>query len=198
MRYYNENNLAEHIMKHRTEEEMRWQVLDSEVLIDRPWLSARREKLMMPSGKIHNEYYVLHYPGWVNVIAETTDGRLILERQYRHGIGRVVTEICAGTMEEGETPLEAIKRELEEETGYTGGEWQLLMTVAPNATSMDNYSYSFLARGVELTSPRKLDETEDIEVFLCDKAEVRAMLERGEFLQALMVAPLWRYFAMEK
>ncbi len=181
-------------MAKRTEEEMMWKVLDSEVLFQRPWLTARRDRVLLPTGKTNDEYYVLHYPTWINVIAETADGRLILERQYRHGIGRVSTEICAGVAEEGETPLQAARRELQEETGYTGGEWTQLMVTAPNASSMDNYNYSFLARGVERSSSRHLDETEDIEVSLYTKREVYGMLQRGEFLQALMVAPLWKYF----
>ncbi|MCD7713474.1 MAG: NUDIX hydrolase [Prevotella sp.] len=182
-------------MKQRTDEEMAWKILSSETVIERPWLTARRDRVLLPTGKIHPEYYVLHYPDWVNIIAETTDGRLILERQYRHALGIVSTEICAGIAEEGETPLEAAKRELQEETGYTGGDWQLLMKMAPNPSSNDNYSYSFLARGVVKSSERHLDETEDIDVSLHTKREVYRMLCDGKFLQALMIAPLWKYFA---
>ncbi len=182
-------------MKRRTDEEMRWKVLSCETVIERPWLTAKRYHVLLPTGKEHPEYYVLHYPTWINVIAETTDGHLILERQYRHGLRIVSTEICAGVAEEGETPLEAAQRELQEETGYVGGNWQLLMKLAPNPGSMDNYSYSFLARGVEQNTARHLDETEDIEVNLYSKKEVFNMLQQGEFLQALMVAPLWKYFS---
>ncbi len=182
-------------MKQRTYEEMAWKVLESEVVIERPWLTATRYHVLLPTGKEHPEYYVLHYPTWINVIAETKDGQLILERQYRHGLRIISTEICAGVAEEGETPLEAAQRELKEETGYTGGEWELLMKTAPNPGSMDNYSYSFLARGVEKNCERDLDETEDIEVSLHSKREVYDMLLRGEFLQALMIAPLWKYFS---
>ena len=104
----------------------------SKQLIDRPWMRVRCDKVQLPDGRVHEEYYVLSYPSWVNVIAETEEGDIILERQYRHGLDIVSTEICAGVMEEGETPLEAAQRELEEETGYTGGKWKEIMTVAPN------------------------------------------------------------------
>ena len=70
----------------RDEKEMRWRTLSSETLIARPWLTARRDKVELPDGSIYDEYYVLHYPTWINVIAETEDGRLILERQYRHAL----------------------------------------------------------------------------------------------------------------
>lgn len=180
----------------RSDEEMKWKIVSSETLIERPWLTARCDKVMLPDGRIHQEYYVLHYPTWINVIAETTDGKIILERQYRHARQCVSTEICAGVMEEGETPLEAARRELQEETGYEGGAWEEIMTIAPNPSTMDNLCHCFVARGVVKTAERHLDETEDIEVFLRSKEEVKEMLEKGVFIQAMMVAPLWKYFSM--
>ena len=70
-----------------------WKVLESEYLIRRPWLTVRRERLELPDGRIVPEYYVLEYPDWVNVIAITEDGNVILERQYRHGFGQAAWEI---------------------------------------------------------------------------------------------------------
>ncbi len=181
-------------MNRRTDEEMKWKVLESETLFERPWLNVRRDRTLLPTGKINEEFYVMHYPTWVNIIALTKDGQMILERQYRHGLSCVSTEIPAGVMEKGETPLEAAKRELQEETGYTGGTWTELMTAAPNPSTQDNVNHSFVARDVELTSDRHLDATEDIDVMLVPLSEVFKMLQRGEFIQALMIAPLWRFF----
>ena len=180
----------------RNDKEMVWHTLSSKQLINRPWLKARCDTVELPNGKIYDEYYVLSYPSWINVIAETEEGDIILERQYRHALGVVSTEICAGVIEAGEEPLHAAQRELEEETGYTGGEWQEIMTIAPNPGVMDNLCHCFYARGVKKTSQQHLDETEDIEVFLCTKAEVKDMLVQGKFIQALMVAPLWKFFSM--
>ena len=183
--------------KLRNNEEMKWKTLSSKQLIDRPWMRVRCDKVQLPDGRVHEEYYVLSYPSWVNVIAETEEGDIILERQYRHGLDIVSTEICAGVMEEGETPLEAAQRELEEETGYTGGEWKEIMTVAPNPGVMDNLCHCFYAKKVRKTCEQHLDDTEDIDVLLCPKQEVKQMLIRGEFIQALMVAPLWKFFSTE-
>ncbi len=184
-------------MKHRTDEEMIWKTLGSEYLIKRPWLTARRDQVELPNGKRNNEYYVLEYPTWVNVIAVTREDKIILERQYRHALGVVSTEIVAGCAEEGEMPIDAAKRELQEETGYTGGTWSELMIAAPNSSTMTNLCHCFLAEGVELTAQKDWDATEDIEVFLKTKQEVRTMLEEGVFQQAMMVAPLWKYFAQQ-
>ena len=72
--------------KQRTDEEMMWKKLSSEYIIQRPWLTARCDKVELPNGTVHDEYYVLEYPTWINVVAETEEGMLVLERQYRHGL----------------------------------------------------------------------------------------------------------------
>ena len=103
--------------------DMTWKTLSSEYLIKRPWLTARRDKVQLPDGRILDEYYVLEYPTWVNVIAITKEGDMVLVRQYRHALGRTNFELVAGVLEKGEDPLVAAQRELLEETGYSGGEF---------------------------------------------------------------------------
>lgn len=173
-------------------DERKWKILSSEYLIKRPWLTARRDRVELPDGRVNDEYYVLEYPTWINVIAITEDGKIIMERQYRHAIGETRFEIPAGVVEPGEEPLAAAKRELLEETGYQGGEWSLLMTMAPNASSMSNLNYSYIAKGVTPTGTQHLDATEDLEVILMEKKEVIALLQAGELRQALMIAPLYK------
>lgn len=178
--------------------DMRWETLKSEYLIRRPWLTARRDTVRMPDGRINDEYYVLEYPTWVNVIAVTEEGDIVLVRQYRHGLGRTCFEIVAGVNEEGELPLEAAKRELLEETGYAGGRWTELMQLSANSSTTTNITHCFLAEGVKKVSAQHLDATEDIEIHVFKAAEVFDMLQRGEIVQALMTAPLWKYFYKRK
>ena len=171
-----------------------WEVLTSEYLIRRPWLTVRRETLRLPDGRTVPEYYVLEYPDWVNVIAITEDGHVILERQYRHGIGCTAWEIPCGVLEETDaSPLAGAQRELMEETGYGGGEWTLLDTLSGNPASTNNRTHCFLARGVRKLGESHLDQGECFEVKLFSLEEIPAMLLRGEFVQALHVAPLWKY-----
>lgn len=182
-------------MKETHLRDMSWKILSSEYLIRRPWLTARRDRAQLPDGRIHEEYYVLEYPSWVNVIAVTTEGQMVMVRQYRHGIDRTCIELVAGVVEAGEEPMHAAQRELLEETGFGGGQWQQIMKLAPNAGAMNNYSYSFLAIGVErLDASQHLDANEDVEVHIIPKAEVKAMLDRGDIFQAQMVGPLLKYF----
>lgn len=174
----------------------KWKILESRYLIRRPWLTARVDKVELPNGVVHPEYYVLEYPTWVNIIAVTADGRFVMVEQYRHGLGDVFTELVAGVAEKGEEPLQAARRELLEETGFGGGEWQLYTVLSANPGSMNNLTYTFLATGVEKISAQHLDETEDIAVRLLTTDEVKAMLLSDEMKQSLMAAPLWKYFAL--
>lgn len=175
--------------------EARWKVLDREYIIKRPWLTARRDKVELPDGRVIEEYYVLEYPDWVNVIAITKEGQFVMERQYRHGLGVDSTELPCGVMEKDEEPLEAAKRELLEETGYAGGEWTKLMAIGANPGSQNNLTHCFLAVGVEKIAEQSLDDTEELTVLLMSEAEVKSLLENNQICQALMVAPLWKYFS---
>lgn len=176
-------------------DDKKWEILESEYLIRRPWLTARRDYVRLPDGVENKEYYVLEYPDWVNVIAITVDGKFVMERQYRHGLQWTGYEICAGVCESGENPLEAAKRELWEETGFGGGEWKLQMTISANTSTMTNVCHCFVATGVERISEQHLEATEDISVHLLTVDEVRNLLVGNEIRQALMAAPLWKYFA---
>ena len=176
----------------------KWQTLSTEYLIKRPWLTARRDCVRLPDGRINDEYYLLEYPDWVNVLAITDNGSFVMIEQYRHGIDRVITELCAGVIEDGEDPETAARRELLEETGYSGGKWSLLSVICQNHSTCNNYTYCFLAEGVVLTSDQHLDATEDIAVRLMSENQLCEMLMNDEMKQAMMAAPLWKYFATKE
>ena len=175
---------------------MNWTVIQSRSIISRPWLNASCDSVLLPSGITYDEFYKLHFPPVVCIIAETKDGKLIIERQYRHAVGEILTEIPAGCVEDGEDPLTAAKRELLEETGFQGGEWTQLVTEYAQAGVQDNMMYGFFAKGVEPSGSRHLDETEEINVYLVDKEEVLRMLLNNEIQQAPITSTLWKYFAL--
>ena len=185
-------------MENTINEEKKWKVLSTEYLFRRPWLTARKDVVELPDGRVNPEYYVLEYPDWVNVIAITQDGEFVLNRQYRHGLGKTCFELPCGVIEEGETPEEAARRELLEETGFAGGEWTPWMTLSANPSTSDNLVHSFLAVGVSKVAGQSLDATEDIDVYLKSPEYVRQLLEENQILQALMAAPLWKYFYGER
>ena len=176
-------------------EDGKWETISSEYLFRRPWLTVRHDKVRLPDGRINPEFYVLEYPDWVNIIAITENGEFVMERQYRHGLDKTCYEIAAGVVENGETPLEAARRELEEETGYGGGEWKELMLISGNPSTTSNLTHCFLAEGVKKVSVQHLDSTEDLSVCLLSLDQVRQLLVHDKIRQALMAAPLWKYFA---
>ena len=175
-----------------------WRVLTSEYLSRELWYTVRVDRCQLPSGTIIPKYWVNEYPPWVNVVAVTTDDRVVLIRQYRHGIGRVDFEIPAGTTDPEDKSLEsAARRELLEETGYSGGTWSLLMTLSANPALQNNLTYTYLAEGVTAGAASP-DASEDIRVHLVPLADLETLIDNDGFLQALHVAPLMKLLLRRK
>lgn len=173
-----------------------WETLNSTHLSRKPWLTLRQDRVRLPNGAVIEEYNVLEYPDWVNVVAVTRDGKIVLVRQYRHGLGSVHYELPAGVCDPGDPgPEDSARRELLEETGFGGGDWSHLMTLSANPGTHANLTHSFLATDVERIADPRLEETEDIRVHLVDLDELRVILAGGGVVQALHAAPLWRFLS---
>ncbi len=176
----------------------KWKVLGSEYIAKEPWFTARRDKVELPNGVVISTYYVLEYPKWICVLAITKEGQFIMERQYRHGMGVVAYELCAGVVDPtDDTPMDAAKRELEEETGYGNGHWEEFMVYGVNPGTHNNLVYCFLATGVEKVTERHLEPTEDIAVELMSREEVEKLMNSNQIMQVAHLAPLWKYFALQ-
>ena len=92
--------------------------MDSEFLVNAPWLKVAKEKCELPNGKVIDDFYTLWQPDWVLILARTKEGKWVMTEQYRHGTGKIALEFPAGIIDKGETPEEAAIRELQEECGY--------------------------------------------------------------------------------
>lgn len=173
-------------------EKFGWEILKSEHIVKDRWISLRADTCKMPSGKIVEPYYVFEYPAWVNVVAITKEKEVVLVKQYRHGAQKTLLELPSGGVEvTDKAPVDAIKRELIEETGYTAKEFIHTCTISANPSNHTNLTYCFLALDAELTSETDLDETEQIEVILKPIDEVIFDLKENKFLQALNVTALF-------
>jgi 8-oxo-dGDP phosphatase len=167
-----------------------WRVLTSEYVAREPWYTVRVDRVQLPSGMIIPKYWVSEYPPWVNVVAVTGDDQVVLIRQYRHGIGAVHYEIPAGATDPGDTSMEsAARRELLEETGYSGGTWTPLLTLSANPALQNNLTYTFLAEGVTagVATP---EANEDLRVHFVPTGDLERLIDGEGFVQSLHVAPL--------
>ncbi len=171
---------------------MEWKVLESEYLFNhKPWLTIRKEKCELPNGKIMPAYYILEYPTWASVFALTKDNKAVFVKQYRHGLGVVSIETPGGVVDPGETPEQAIKRELIEETGYEFESLEYLGKISANPATTNNYMHMYVAKGGEKVAEQSLDETEDVEVVLYTLEEVKQLLRNNQIVQSLHVSTMF-------
>lgn len=175
---------------------MNWKILKSKTIIKDQWINVRADDCETPEGAIIKPYYVLEYPDYVNALAVTRTGKIILNQQYRHGTQQTKLELPSGTVDEGETPMQAVARELKEETGYVFEKIILTGKVCPNPANHTNHSYSFLATGGRKVAKQKLDDGEQIENVLISKNKLEKMLAQNEFDNAMHVASI--YFGLNK
>ena len=158
-------------------------------------LSARYRH---PVRGTERDFVVVHAPDWVNVIAVTPDGRLVLVRQFRYGINEFSLEIPGGVMEAGEDPVAAGLRELREETGFTGAPAKLLGSVHPNPAIQSNRCHFVLVEAAVASHALEWDADEEIQVTTEPVDAVLALaraggISHGLVLDALfMFEPHWR------
>lgn len=169
-------------MKQRTN----WTVERSRRILEDEWISLRADSCRTPGGELVEPYYVLDYPDWVNVVAVTGDDRVVLVRQYRHGLGRTLLELPCGAVEPSDaTPEAAAERELLEETGFAPAAMIESGVLSPNPASHSNLTRCFLATGCRRVPRVETSETERTEVSLLPLEEFTRLVLGGGLLQAL-------------
>jgi ADP-ribose pyrophosphatase len=166
-----------------------WKILESHHLHK----NVRIDTCELPDGKVI-EGFVIEYGDWATVVALTRQQEVVMVRQYRHGAQKVILELPGGASEAGESPLQAARRELLEETGYTSDNFIQIGCVSPNPANQTNLIYSFLAPDAYQAGSQNLDETEEIEVVLKPLEDVIAMAKKGELLQSMQVSAI--FFAL--
>jgi ADP-ribose pyrophosphatase len=172
----------------------KWTLLDSKYVIERPWATLRVDKLQLPNGNIKEEYYVLEYPTWVNMIGITAENQVLFVTQYRHGAGQIMTELPAGVVEEGEDPADAARRELLEETGYAFDSIEKIAELYANPATSGNITHTYVLQGGKKIQEQELDNSEDIEVVLMSIEEAKVFLLENKIGQALHSAALFYAF----
>jgi ADP-ribose pyrophosphatase len=153
-------------------------------------LDVRRDVVAMPDGSRATREYVVH-PGAVVVVPILDDGRLVLERQFRYPVGRVMLEFPAGKLDAGEAPLVCGQRELIEETGYRGREWATAGTMHNAMAYSTEVIHIVFARGLQ-AGERSLDVGELIELELMTEAQLEAAAAEGTLTDAkTLIGLMW-------
>lgn len=167
-----------------------WARLGGREVCDCRVFKVRADRFCSPrTGETH-EFFVIDSPDWVNLVALTDEGGIVLVRQHRFGIDQLSLEIPGGMVDAGESPREAAVRELYEETGYEAREVRLLGTIHANPALQANTTHTFLATGCRRTAEPKLDATEELEVVIEPIEAVDALLLEGRITHALVASAL--------
>ncbi|WP_408071758.1 NUDIX hydrolase [Butyrivibrio sp. JL13D10] len=187
-----------------------WEEVKTKHLIQNEWIDFRESTFRFPDGTEFEPYYSYSRRDYVVIVPFDTEGNLICVRQFRHGIRQVTTEFPAGGIErtdgkeyrynaekengnenvdskDAEAALDAAKRELTEETGYTSEEWTHLITIPSNATIADNYAYVFMAKNCRKVAEQDLDDTEFLNVEINSPEVIDELIGNGEFQQSVHV-----------
>jgi ADP-ribose pyrophosphatase len=165
----------------------KWKDLGSTIEYRASIFTVKKERARSAHSGREHDFDILQTPDWVNVIATTDAGSVVLIRQYRHGTREVTLEIPGGMLEPDEAPLHAARRELAEETGFTAKHWEQVGVVEPNPAFQTNRTYTFMARGARPTLEPQPDPNEEIEVDERPLEEIPGLMRDGTIKHALVV-----------
>jgi len=147
-------------------------------LLQGGFLEVRRDDVLLPDGSHATREYIQH-AGAVAVVPILDDGRLVLVRQFRYPVAKVLLEWPAGKRDPGESTLACAMRELQEETGYTASEWAYGGEIHNAAAYSSESIWIWFARGL-VAGPQRLDSGEFVEMVLSSEAELDAIANRGD------------------
>ncbi len=156
--------------------------LASEAVYQGNFLQVRRDRIALPDNSTATREYIVH-PGAAVVVPLLYDDagvlRVVLERQFRYPLGRVLIEFPAGKLDAGEDSLVCVQRELREETGYTASEWAYAGCMHPTIAYSTEHIDIWFARGLQ-AGPARLDAGEFLEVFTATPQEVLQWCANGQ------------------
>ena len=178
-------------MNHHLEE---WQRIRSEAGPNLKLFQTRYDFMRNPRNGHVEPMIILESTDSVNVVAVTPEEELVFVHQYRFGIGRHTLELPGGIVDPGEDHQAGAARELREETGFSGDNWEYLGKVASNPVFMDSYIHHWLVRDVKITFDPQLDGGESVEVVRMPVAEARQQWLQGAFEHPHTVNGLLLFF----
>ena len=170
-----------------------WQRLQSTVLNETPIFRLLEVLDRSPHTTKDHTFCVIDSLHWVNLIPVTSQGEIVMVKQYRHGSQRVTLEIPGGMIDAGELPADAARRECLEETGHIVDEVASMGVLNPNPAVFNNELHTFVGHVVGTAAKDHTSETENTYVELVDIALLKRYMLDGTIDHALVCATLWRF-----
>lgn len=164
-------------------------LVSSEDVFSGSLLKVKVDRVRLPDGEESVREHIAH-PGAVTVIAVLDNGKLLLERQYRHPLKQVFLELPAGKIDHGEPILDTARRELREETGYKAKSWRHLGVVHPCIGYSNEHIEIFLAHGLSYVGHER-DQEEFLEVVELSLADALLAVRDGEITDGKTIAGLF-------
>lgn len=173
-----------------------WDKISSKPLADYRIFRLRSDRAISPRTHQPHDFIVIDSVNWVNIVATTPDGQLVMIEQYRHGSGTVELEIPGGMMDpEDKSPVDAAIRELREETGYAGENSRTIGQIFPNPAIMSNTCFTVLVENCCCVHPVEFDHGEDLVTRLVPIPEIQGLVAAGKIRHSLVVVGLY-YFEL--
>ncbi len=173
------------------ESEKAWRVLHSNITYSKKWMQVIEDECELPDGRVIAPYITIAVPNFCNMVMITDQDEVVMVKQYRHAAGIISVELPGGMIDPGEDPLTAAKREMQEETGYTSDDIELLYSVHPNPPLERNCAWFYLAKGVKCTAKTAFDAFEDLELVLMPKAVFMQKLLDHSFTHGIQAGAMY-------
>lgn len=167
-----------------------WKVLESRLLLDKRWLRLHEQRVGLPNGNVIDEFHKFETPAWVAVLAITPERQVVVVEQYRHGLGRMSRELPAGVIDPGESPEQAGRRELLEETGYHAETLLPLLELSPEPHRSTARGHFFLAKNARFSGEAHPEPSEVIRTVLVPLGQLLDEATKGSIDHAAHVAAL--------
>jgi|Deesub1362A_J573_1020465.scaffolds.fasta_scaffold00073_82 ADP-ribose pyrophosphatase len=159
----------------------KWEVLSTEELFAAPpWVRVFTDRIRLPSGRIVPDYYRVELPEYAMVFAQTDDGKVLFERQYKHALGRITLALPTGCVEKGESPIETAKRELLEETGYKANKWRFVGSFLVDGNKGCGKAHFYIAEKLEKVADPVNDDAEESEILFMPINSIMKAILNGE------------------
>ena len=150
-----------------------WETLQAkEVFVAEPWIRLSVEQVRLPDGRVIDDYYQMQLIDCVIIFAETDEGKVLMERQYKHGVRKITLTLPTGGVGKGEDPLAAAQRELQEETGYVSSNWRSLGHFAQMGNQGGGTVHVYQAQEARLVTQPVPSDLEEMDIVLMDHSEL--------------------------